>query len=213
MRRIVLGQPGHRTHYSNVGGIDGWDPFSTDKPDYAAPLATVVAGAAARRHAARRALRSGAAHHHPHRRADQDLLSDHHLPRRRCARACSTRKASRRSSPSIAAARKASRRWRRAPPTCSPQLLVERRRAACKKGVQDQVSWPTARIGYYGWYLMVKPDSPIKQVVGARRQEGRHHRRPARRSDMLRALDHGRTARSTSRACRSAAAAGWCRTC
>ena len=33
-----------------------------------------------------------------------------------------------------------------------------------------------AALGYYGWYLMVKTDSKISQIFGARGQESRHHR-------------------------------------
>ena len=46
--------------------------------------------------------------------------------------------------------------------------------AGLKKGVMAK-NVAGAALGYYGWHLVVKPDSPIKDVEGTRRQEGRHH--------------------------------------
>ena len=46
--------------------------------------------------------------------------------------------------------------------------------AGIKKGVMAK-NVAGAALGYYGWHLVVKPDSPIKDVEGTRRQEGRHH--------------------------------------
>ena len=46
--------------------------------------------------------------------------------------------------------------------------------AGIKKGVLAK-NVAGAALGYYGWHLVVKTDSPIKDVERARRQEGRHH--------------------------------------
>ena len=82
--------------------------------------------------------------------------------------------------------------------------------AGLKKGVNARCVANGAN-GYYGWYLVVKTDSPINQALRARRQEGRHHLGRLRHATSSRAGRWPSTS-SISRACRSAAAA-WCRTC
>ena len=79
------------------------------------------------------------------------------------------------------------------------------------KGVNEQGASPTPRIGYYGWYLMVKTDSKITKVSElAGKKVGITSAGSG--TDMLARWTHAGPQDQLHHACRSAAAA-WCRTC